>query len=80
MILNPESKYPNRRMYVVKLRSDATAQAFAGRLENLVTGDQHDFSSAEELLKSMLVDLDSVAGQQATDPAEEFPPLPPSST
>ena len=38
MVLNPESKYPNRRAYVLKLRSDATPEAFAGRLENLSPG------------------------------------------
>ena len=40
MNLNPESKYPNRRAYVLKLRGDATAEALAGRIENLVTGQQ----------------------------------------
>lgn len=57
MILNPESKYPSRRSYVVKLRSDAAPGALAGRLENLVTGRQHEFSSAEELLASIASDL-----------------------
>ena len=31
MILNSESKYPNRRAYVLKLQADATAAALAGR-------------------------------------------------
>ena len=53
MVLNPESKYPNRRAYVLKLRGDATPEALAGRLENLVTGRQHEFASAEELLASI---------------------------
>jgi hypothetical protein len=59
MVLNSESKYPNRRAYVLKLRADATPQAFAGRLENLVTGRQHEFASAEELLASIASDLAS---------------------
>jgi len=57
MVLNPESKYPNRRAYVVKLRGDATPAALAGRIENLVTGRQHEFASAEELLASIASDL-----------------------
>ena len=63
MPLNPESKYPNRRAYVLKLRGDATAEALAGRLENLVTGRQREFASAFELLASIASDL-------ALDPAE----------
>lgn len=59
MVLNSESKYPNRRAYVVKLRADATPDAFAGRIENLVTGRQHEFASAEELLASIASDLSS---------------------
>ena len=38
MSLNPESKYPSRRAYVVKMRSDAKPGELAGRVENLVTG------------------------------------------
>ena len=66
MVLNAESKYPNRRAYVVKLRSDATPAALVGRLENLVTGRQHEFASAEALLASITADL---ASAQADDPA-----------
>ncbi len=64
MVLNPESKYPNRRAYVLKLRADATPEAFAGRLENLVTGRQHEFASAEELLASIASDLASAGGER----------------
>lgn len=71
MVLNPESKYPNRRAYVVKLRGDATPGALAGRLENLVTGRQHEFASADELLASIASDLASVAGERAADAAGE---------
>jgi hypothetical protein len=49
-VLNAESKYPSRRAYVLKLRADATPEAFTGRIENLVTGRQHEFASVEELL------------------------------
>ena len=57
MSLNPESKYPSRRTYVVKVRSDAKAGALAGRLENLVTGRSLDFASGEELLDTLASDL-----------------------
>jgi hypothetical protein len=57
MVLNPESKYPNRRAYVLKLRADATPGALAGRLENLVSGRQHEFGTVEALLASIASDL-----------------------
>jgi hypothetical protein len=60
MVLDPESKYPSRRAYVVKLRRDATPAALVGRLENLVTGRQREFSSADELSASIAADLASV--------------------
>jgi hypothetical protein len=70
MVLNPESKYPNRRTYVLKLRGDAVPGALAGRLENLVTGCQREFASADELLESIASDLAlRVAGRPADDPA-----------
>jgi len=71
MVLNPESKYPNRRTYVVKLRSDATPGALAGRLENLVTGHQCEFSCAEELVASITGDLASIAAERTADTAGE---------
>ncbi|MCP2020837.1 hypothetical protein [Pseudomonas laurylsulfatiphila] len=67
MSLNPESKYPSRRAYVVKLRSDAGPEALMGRLENLVTGRQREFSCAEELLESIGEDLATAAGEQAIE-------------
>ena len=48
MSLNPESKYPTRRAYVVKVRSGAKPNALAGRLENLVTGAQREFTCGGE--------------------------------
>lgn len=67
MVLNPESKYPNRRAYVLKLRGDARPDALAGRIENLATGQQLDFASARELLESLARDLDVAA--RGRDPA-----------
>ena len=57
MSLNPESKYPSRRTYVVKVRGDAKAGALAGRLENLITGASREFATGEELLDSLASDL-----------------------
>ena len=67
MALNPESMYPNRRAYVLKLRSDATPKAFAGRLENLVTGRQLEFASAGELLRSLATELEAGATERPED-------------
>ena len=71
MVLNPESKYPYRRAYVVNLRGDATPGALAGRIENMVTGRQHEFASAEELLASISCDLASARGEGGADVAGE---------
>jgi hypothetical protein len=67
MTLNSETKYPNRRAYVLKVRSDAKADALAGRIENLVTGRQCDFASGRELLESIARDLDAGASVNATN-------------
>jgi hypothetical protein len=63
MTLNPESKYPNRRAYVLKLRSDAQPGALSGRLENVVTGNLREFSSGHELLDSIASDLQANADE-----------------
>jgi hypothetical protein len=70
MVLNPESKYPNRRAYVLKLRGDATPGALAGRIENLVTGRQLEFASAHELLGCLTRDLASAAAVEPGAPGE----------
>jgi len=57
MPLNSESKFPSRRAYVVKVRSDAKPDALAGRVENLVTGTSREFTTGEELLDSLASDL-----------------------
>ena len=57
MTLNAETKYPSRRTYVLKMRSDAAPGAICGRLENVVTGRQRDFGSERELVESLAADL-----------------------
>jgi hypothetical protein len=61
MSLTRESKYPSRRIYVVKVRSDARPDALAGRVENVVTGQSREFACASELLKSIAADLEANA-------------------
>ena len=63
MPLNQQTKYPSRRAYVLKVRSDAKPDALAGRLENIVTGQQRDFASSEELLDSIANDLKAAADE-----------------
>ncbi len=58
MSFKREPKYRSRRAYVLKVRSDATSDALAGRLENMVTGIQLEFESGHELLQSIASDLD----------------------
>ena len=65
MPLSSESKYPNRRAYVLKVRSDVTAGALAGRLENLVTGGQCEFTSGQELVDSIANDLEASAERRS---------------
>jgi len=71
MALNPESKYPYHRAYVVNLRGDATPGALAGRIENMVTGRQREFASAQELLASIESDLASAHDERAADAGGE---------
>jgi hypothetical protein len=61
MDLDTEPKYPNRRAYVVKVRSGAKPDALAGRVENLVTGTSREFGSGSELLESIAADLEANA-------------------
>lgn len=71
MSLNPESKYPTRRAYVVKVRNDASPDALAGRLENLVTGAQCEFTSGGQLLESIASDLEMSAAEPSGNAAQE---------
>ncbi|GIL05391.1 MAG: hypothetical protein BroJett031_19110 [Betaproteobacteria bacterium] len=70
MTLKSESTYPSRRTYVLKLRNDASGDALAGLLENLVTGGQREFTSGHELLESIARDL-SARNVEDADPAWE---------
>ena len=63
-MLNPETKYPSRRAYVVKLRGDATSGMLCGRLENIVTGTQCDFASGRELLESIGREIDQTTAEK----------------
>ena len=69
MPLRADPKYPSRRAYVVKLRSDATPPVLAGRLENLVTGQQLEFKSGGELLDRIVRDLLEQVSKQPADPS-----------
>jgi len=68
MPLNQQTKYPSRRTYVLKVRSDAKPGALAGRLENIVTGQQREFASSEELLDSIANDLKADANEPSMRP------------
>ena len=57
MSLKADSKYPSRRAYVVKFRSDAAPHELAGRIEHLVSGRQHEFTSGGDLLDCFARDL-----------------------
>jgi hypothetical protein len=64
MSLKPESKYPNRRAFVLKLRSDASADQLSGRLESLVTGKQTEFACGRELIGLIARELEADAAEQ----------------
>ena len=59
MALNSESKFTSRRTYLVKVHVHAKRGVLSGRLENFVTGQQREFASSDELVASILNDLDS---------------------
>ena len=67
MTLNPGTKFPTRRAYVLKMRADARPGELAGRLENLVTGHSREFASGGELLDSIASDLVVIAAEQPED-------------
>ena len=58
MILATHPSYPNVRAYVLKLHRDARPSAgkVIGRLENVTTGEQFVFGSADELLAALARD------------------------
>lgn len=67
MPLRADSKYPSRRAYVVKLRGDVTPPVLAGRIENLVTGRQVEFTCGGELLDHIAHDLIEYVNELAVD-------------
>jgi hypothetical protein len=71
MTLDHETRYPSRRAYVLKVRSDAKSDALAGRLENLVTGQQHEFASAQELIDSIARDIGATGDARSADPGSK---------
>jgi hypothetical protein len=68
MTLKPEPRYPGRRTYVLKVRSDAKPDALAGRLENLATGRRSEFATAQELVDSLAADLAASGTERSADP------------
>jgi hypothetical protein len=71
MPFNSEPKYPNRRAYVIKVRSDAKPGALAGRLENLATGRQNEFTSGTELLATLADDITPDADESASSTSND---------
>ena len=71
MSLKREPKYPSKRAYVLKVRSDATPAILAGRLENVVTGARREFASGEELVASIVSDIQAGNAAASGDPSVE---------
>jgi hypothetical protein len=67
MALGVDPKYPARRTYALKLHIDATADVLLGRLENLVTCKQSEFTSAGELLEFIASDI----AERGAEPPEK---------
>jgi len=66
MPLRVDPTYPSRRTYVVKILGDVTADALRGRVENLVTCKQGDFTSVRELIEWIARDIADLAPQENT--------------
>jgi hypothetical protein len=58
MPLNTESKFASRRTFIIKVHRDSKPGFLSGRLESYVTGRQHDFASSDELIASILHELE----------------------
>ncbi|MCY1264093.1 hypothetical protein D9M68_522000 [compost metagenome] len=57
-MLNTEASNPGARSYVLKLHRDVSADGeIFGRLENLVSGRQFDFSTGQEMLDFLLAEV-----------------------
>jgi hypothetical protein len=61
VILETQPNYPTGRSYVLKLHRDAGPNRIVGRLENLATGKQVAFTTAEELLAILMRDAEKTA-------------------
>jgi hypothetical protein len=68
MTLKTDPTHPSRRTYVLKLRSDAAPDALCGRLENIVTCKQNDFTSARELCELIVRDIESCGAEPSSEP------------
>jgi len=70
MILNAHPSYPTARSYVLKLHRDAApgSGALIGRLENVSTGQQYDFTNGAELLACLVHDVARDATARASTP------------
>jgi hypothetical protein len=66
MTLDGRTKFPSRRTYVVKVHGDAKPGTISGRLENLITGQQREFTCGHELLDSIASDLEVSVDEPAT--------------
>ena len=71
MALNSEAKFTSRRTYIVKVHRDAKRGTLMGRLENFVSGRQHEFGSSDELIASILIDLEANDQAPATPPRRD---------
>jgi hypothetical protein len=62
MTLNPLTRHPAKRSYVLKLDRAATPErdGLAGRLENMASGHHFDFGTADQLIACLIRDLNPV--------------------
>jgi hypothetical protein len=56
MALNSHATYPHTHSYVIKLRHDAAPERglIVGRLQHIYSGQQCDFSTADELIACLI--------------------------
>ena len=66
MPLNTESKFASRRTFIIRVHRESKPGVLSGRLETYVTGRQHEFASSDELIASILHELElNEAGPQS---------------
>lgn len=70
MILSPDPTFPSARRYVLKLHRDADPASgkLIGRIENVKSGDEREFSSAAELIAAIAVLASTLLAGCATYP------------